>query len=421
MIAIFSKPIDLLEAADIDDLLRQGIPEGSYVEYKGSLPNKRGGQDQWYHGSNQIEEYARNQLLAEIVAFANSYGGNLIIGVEESSRRPPVAQFIQAVPRCAELAEKLRLQARDCIEPQLPAINTKGIPTHSDGSGVVVVRIPRSLAAPHRLRQTLECYYRRADRAERLTMREIQELTLSRSRESQLVEQRFNERRELFHTILPNVAEGLEDYPINAIRCTLIPVGADLYTGRLFNHQKIRPFYGVQKASSGDRELILQLPHLSPQARPILRGVRFKDDSSTVKIYQDILENGIVDYWLLDVVDKPECDAIYPELIMGIAVNAILTAHRVRHEAGSPGAEYGVELELFRHPGGKINVAQYGSSSRVHVAGELSKPTVFPRLSFTDPSEVSAVISILERDLWNSIGREPGGELTVEIPDTLLE
>lgn len=422
MIPIFTKSIDSLERADLDYLLDQGYPEGSQVEYKRDLPHKRGGTDPWYQGNAQIEDYARNQILAEVVAFANSYGGHLLLGIEESASRPPIAQAIKPLPRCADLAEKLRLQARDSIEPKLPAFHTRGLITEPDGSGVVVIRIPRSFSAPHRLAQTLECYYRRADRSEKLTMREIQELTLSRARETQLVDQRFTDRSALFRAKVRNTAQALErPLPVNAIRVTLVPLAPDIYTGRLLNHPTIRPLYGTQEAKLGQRKLILTVPPLSPQPRPILRGIQFKDESSGMVLQQEILENGLVDYWLLDVVYERHHDALNPEYLMGVAVNAILTANRVRQEAGTPEAEYGIEVEVYRHPDSEITLARYESFSHVRPAGKLPNPSVFPRLSFLGRTEIPTVLSILDRDLWNSAGIEPSADLEVTIPEALLE
>jgi hypothetical protein len=253
-----------------------------------------------------------------------------------------------------------------------------------------------------------------------MTMREIQELTLSRAREAQLIGQRFFERHELFHQTTRERAQA-SSLPVNAVRVTLAPVAPDLYTGRLFGHPKIKPFYGVQKAKIGSREVVLQLPSLTTQPRPILRGVRYKNESREVTVCQDILENGVVDYWLLDVVHEKEYDALYPEWIMGLAVNALLTANRVRQESGSPGAEYGMELEVLRQPDSYISLAGYGSSSRVYVAGKLPNPTTFPRLSLLDKSDAVMLLSILNRDLWNTIGTEPENDLELVIPVTLLE
>jgi hypothetical protein len=169
----------------------------------------------------------------------------------------------------------------------------------------------------------------------------------------------------------------------------------------------------------GQRELTLKVPHLSLQPRPILRGVQFKGVEDQISLYENILENGIVDYWLLDEVRDPSYDAVYPEWLMGIAVNAILTANRVRQEVGSPEAEYGVELEVFRYPGAQAALARYGSE--VLVAGKLASPTVLPRLSFTDKAEIALILSILNRDLWNSVGIEPNDDLEVMITDSLLD
>ena len=61
-----------------------------------------------------------------------------------------------------------------------------------------VFHVPRSRMAPHRHTANKECYVRRADRTEKMTMREIQELTLQVERGLAAIERRFEERRELF-------------------------------------------------------------------------------------------------------------------------------------------------------------------------------------------------------------------------------
>ena len=40
---------------------------------------------------NRIGDRAKNELLEEEVAFANAYGGTLVLGVRESDAKPPVA------------------------------------------------------------------------------------------------------------------------------------------------------------------------------------------------------------------------------------------------------------------------------------------------------------------------------------------
>ena len=196
---MFGKRAADLTPADIDRLIAEETPEDNELEYKETLPaGGNGNPDPWVGGGNRIGDRARNELLEEIIAFANAYGGTLVLGVAETKEKPPRAEKVVPLPRCVELAERLRLQCRDCIEPQVVLIEVLGIPTETDGAGVVVVRVPRSLAGPHRHTVTRECYARRADRSEKMTMREIRDLTLQIDRGAATLEARFENRRNSF-------------------------------------------------------------------------------------------------------------------------------------------------------------------------------------------------------------------------------
>ena len=129
-------------------------------------------------GKDQIGDRARNKVLEEAVAFANAHGGALLIGIKESDTKPPVAAEIKPLPRCAELAERLGLMFRECVEPQLPWLEVFGVPIEGK-NGVVVIRVGRSRLAPHRVKPTHVCPVRRADRCDSMTMREIQDMTLT--------------------------------------------------------------------------------------------------------------------------------------------------------------------------------------------------------------------------------------------------
>ena len=147
-------------------------------------------------GRNRIGDRAKDELLEEVVAFANAYGGTLLLGVKESNAKPPVAAEITSV-RCAELAERLRNVFRDCVEPQIPRIEIFAVRTKDD-CGVVVFRVGRSRMAPHRVTTTRVCPVRRSDRCEGMSMREIQDMTLNVSRGLERLEKRLSERSKCF-------------------------------------------------------------------------------------------------------------------------------------------------------------------------------------------------------------------------------
>lgn len=111
MIAPFSRPLDSLSKADLLRLVEEEHPEGEALELKESLPG-RGGPEAWLQGDGAITDGARNGLLAEVIAFANTHGGHVVLGIKESEDHPKRAAALKPLPRCAQLADRIRLQAQ---------------------------------------------------------------------------------------------------------------------------------------------------------------------------------------------------------------------------------------------------------------------------------------------------------------------
>jgi hypothetical protein len=90
----------------------------------------------------------RREFLADVSSFANAAGGDLIIGMTAAKGVPtgfhPFAGDADA--------EKLRLEqmARDGLHPRIAKLESSAIALAAGGSAVIV-RIPRSYAAPHRV------------------------------------------------------------------------------------------------------------------------------------------------------------------------------------------------------------------------------------------------------------------------------
>ena len=166
--------------------------------------------------------------------FANAYGGALLLGIGESEGKPPVAASISPIPACTELAERLKLVFRDCVEPQIPRIEIFAVRTEADGGGVVIIRTGRSRMAPHRVKPTRKCPIRRSDRCEEMTMREIQDLTLNLSRGLERLERRLAMRSERFAEEFKCLESPDRAY---GIRATAAPVGEDIQFERVYGEK----------------------------------------------------------------------------------------------------------------------------------------------------------------------------------------
>jgi len=127
------KPLREIDHSDLLLLCKKKWREDKQFELKQDLPSKSG-PDSW-HTARTISAYAREKILAEVVAFANSYGGDVVIGIAETIDTPAAAERLSPIPNCAGLAERLDDQARSCIEPPIPSLLTHSVVTVQDGRG----------------------------------------------------------------------------------------------------------------------------------------------------------------------------------------------------------------------------------------------------------------------------------------------
>lgn len=92
----------------------------------------------------------RESLLKEVCAFANTIGGDLVIGIEEEDGIPTVVLGVDAERQNLDQYElRIAQQIRSGIEPAVPF----NIRCHQldDGRMLSHLRVDQSLISPHRL------------------------------------------------------------------------------------------------------------------------------------------------------------------------------------------------------------------------------------------------------------------------------
>lgn len=416
MIEVLSKSADRIGIRDIEALIASKVPEGEQIEFKEALPARGRASDPWMTGKDQIGDRAKNTILDEVVAFANAYGGALLLGIGESDTKPAVASKISPIPRCAELAERLKLVFRDCVEPQLPRIEVFAV-RKEDDSGVVVIRVGRSRQAPHRVTKTLVCPIRRSDRCEKMTMREIQDMTLNVSRGLKRLEKRFSERSKRF----PQEFACLET-PENAygVRMTAAPVGDDIRFERVFRGGRIveelnEPWRKILYGR-GDNKHSLDDHDIAPiHWRPRLRAARAElapDPLGSNRIdnsYMEIHCDGLIE---LGFVSTRRESPFPSDIIIALFANLIVWADNTRNKASSPAAEYALEADI-RAKESPVSVLSFNSRTYTIAAplpfSELGilqpySPILLPRYSLGDPDEIPQLLTLFYRDFCNSLG-----------------
>lgn len=124
-----------ITAATIRGLVEQGVEESKTLDFKRDRIGKK--------------EEDRREFLADVSALANSEGGDLILGVDDHDGRAVSAEGIE-VESVDEEIRRLEEILRNGLEPRLPPVEIHWI-ANTDQKIFIVIRVPRSFLAPHRV------------------------------------------------------------------------------------------------------------------------------------------------------------------------------------------------------------------------------------------------------------------------------
>lgn len=128
-----NKAPDSITENDLQTLVANEVLENKSLEYKQALA-----------GNSDAD---KKEFLADVSAFANSGGGDLIFGIEENAGIPTNVCGLTGIDVDAE---KLRLEniINSGVRPRIPGISITDV-SLSSGATVIIIRIPRSWASPH--------------------------------------------------------------------------------------------------------------------------------------------------------------------------------------------------------------------------------------------------------------------------------
>lgn len=130
--------------ADLQALKNNQIPESHTLDFKRDFP---------------FDKDARTSLACDVVAFANTRGGDLILGADEEGGC--ISRFVPVkLENRDEALRSLQSALVDLIEPKIPGIHIETVDVPDDEGCIVIVRTPPSFQAPHRVRKNGVFYTR---------------------------------------------------------------------------------------------------------------------------------------------------------------------------------------------------------------------------------------------------------------------
>lgn len=173
-----SLPSNLLETtqADIQRLIAERVQEGQHLDFKRELPTA------W-------DAAAKHDLLADVTAFANSGGGDVVFGVDENEAAEASAIVPQAFASVDQEVRRLQDFLLNLTEPRLPGVQVHALPvTEGDATGyVVLIRVAQSWAGPHRVKTNQHVYVREGLRKRPVDVPELRALFLRTENQAQRV------------------------------------------------------------------------------------------------------------------------------------------------------------------------------------------------------------------------------------------
>ena len=134
---LFNKTLNEIGIEDLQALIDNGVCENKNLDYKKEL-----------HIDTDSD---KKEFLADISSFANSNGGDIIFGIEEDSiDKIPINITGIEYKNDDVLIRKIEDFIRQSIQPIILNIQYKIIEIEK-GKGILIIRIPQSLIAPHRV------------------------------------------------------------------------------------------------------------------------------------------------------------------------------------------------------------------------------------------------------------------------------
>jgi Putative DNA-binding domain len=150
---MFNTPFDAIDKDRIESLISNEARENMTLEYKEALPG--GGREE------------RREFLADVSAFANAVGGNIVFGVREkregnkTTGLPEKAVGLAGINIDATIRQ-LESVITDGIEPRIGGLRIKSIDGFEQGP-VIVLRIPKSYLSPHMVKLGDSRFYSRTN------------------------------------------------------------------------------------------------------------------------------------------------------------------------------------------------------------------------------------------------------------------
>lgn len=364
-------------ADDVQRICDDGWQEGQQLEFK-----REDGDD-------------GRSITAEVVALANHLGGHVIVGIDETTAKPPRGGAVTPVADCAKASTNLSRKLWDQIDPPIRGIRCEPIITDDPtGAGVIMVEVPQSLFGPHRSKFDREVYQKNGEEKRRLNMTEIHRLVLAFEKREDRVEKRFA----ILRAPPANLVHGFSGQFL--VRAAGVPLGDLSVDLALFP----TPWLAPCAVRSANIEKQFRMDLSLGDFRPSLRSRVSRLDRPTVSRAVILCEDGSAQYHY----GIPQTQGAAPSTVslLGTIFSLLTLQDQIAERADYPGGEFGIEIEASWARGCEIQLMtlHHGQGYRL---GDGNPGIQFPPYRYKVGDDKLVLIQRFWRDLWNVLGKEP--------------
>jgi Schlafen, AlbA_2 len=401
---LFVASIDEIEFQDISDLVSTGTEEGIRLEFKGALSTSDGGPDRWMRDQSAIGRFARDDIAKEIVAFANAYGGVIIIGIDETNDHPKRAAQLASpqIPHVADCAEQLARALRSIIDPPIPMLDVRGVVSSATGEGVVLIRVQSSPSAPHGYGTPPLAYVRHGSESRPLSMRELQSTFFERRTRLERVTSRQNELSAFAQELWASRRHGGSQGPIPSLdlpaiqfRCSLVPTD-DLAIDNFPDRFLGSPSQPSPRPEIGDM-IVGELPPWTNEWRRRYRAVEYARTDFRRYSFASLEADGVFNQLAFVAGPGSEPFKINPAWFGKVILQGMVMAEWFRRWASRPGVEYALDGEFWNAGAQVCTSRNLDEWDLVPWLRESVGPySVGNRATFEETFEV------IERELWDA-------------------
>ena len=263
---ILTKPITEINYDDVVSFCSQGIREGINLDYK--------------------QDFPPSGLEKTISAFGNTFGGTIVIGIQDEDSKPKLPY--KGIDYKEGLEERVWNIILDNVYP--PIFPEVVVCSSTDGKTFVVIRIPQSNETPHAIYNNKQVYVRTGNRnkpEDLATVEQIEWLINRRKKSEDMRELFYRRAGERYQNICRSKKAGIDFAEFTLSFAPLYPKNP------LMSVENIRGICEEIKVVDIHRD---EFPHIFDPLTPVQNGMAsfFLNERSKFISYTEINYFGLV-------------------------------------------------------------------------------------------------------------------------------